>query len=306
MQADRLKHLVLSGGGLHGLICFLTALVDLERQGYLPNIETLRGTSAGALACILFALPMPTEVILEMAMSAEMRSDMNFSFPSLWHSFGLSDGEFIRSFLNRTFQLANIQTNVTFKDFSETCKDIMLVATDLQTSEMIVFSKKATPNAVMIDAAIASCALPPMIAPQKVWDGVSLRMCVDGGIVCNFPISLAPELLKEETVGIYIQDALSSGIDISNIATYSNRILQLLTNSLFRFQKMTWENQAYEVITIYRSLTTQYPWEYSQELCNHAQFITLETIEKFKEATAIVPYKSCKNTIGTQTEFADD
>jgi NTE family protein len=221
--------LVLSGGGLTGAVYHigaLRALNDALLDRTVNDFDIYVGTSAGAVIGSCIANGIRTKDLLR-AISGQAgeanlhRGDVfrpNFEefarklavLPSMaawacWHYLknirdmdlidfgtlfldalpsGFFDSEATADYLTRVFNLTG-QTN----DFRRLRKDLLIIATDLDNGERVVFGRGHNDRAPISRAAAASAAIPVLYKPVKI----SGRECVDGGLRGTASIDLAIE-----------------------------------------------------------------------------------------------------------------
>lgn len=155
----------LSGGGARGF-AHLGALKALEERKIYPDI--LAGTSAGALAGVLYADGFAPEEIREMFTKTKFKQFIELTFPTtgLFRPTGLHD------FLKR---------NLRSKTFEQLRIPFIAVATDWEKGTTVNFSK----GDKLIESVVASCCVPLIFSPVYVNE----RPYVDGGIFKNLPAS---------------------------------------------------------------------------------------------------------------------
>jgi predicted acylesterase/phospholipase RssA len=221
--------LVLSGGGLTGAVYHigaLRALNDALLDRSVNDFDIYVGTSAGAVISSCIANGIRTKDLLR-AISGQAgpanlhRADIfrpnidEFArkiagLPAMaawacWHYVnhlrdmdlidfatlfldalpsGFFDSEATAAYLARVFQLTG-QTN----DFRKLDKDLLLIATDLDCGERVVFGRGHDDRAPISRAAAASAAVPVLYKPVKI----NGRECVDGGLRGTASIDLAIE-----------------------------------------------------------------------------------------------------------------
>lgn len=155
----------LSGGGSRGF-AHLGAIKALEERLIKPNI--IAGTSAGALAGVLYADGFAPEEICEMFTHTKFKQFIELTFPTtgLFRPTGLYD-----------FLKKNLRSNT----FEQLETPFIAVATDWDKGTTVNFSK----GDKLIDSVVASCCVPLIFSPIQIDD----RTYVDGGIFKNLPAS---------------------------------------------------------------------------------------------------------------------
>lgn len=155
--------LVLSGGGARGF-AHLGLLQALNDAGVFPDV--ISGTSAGALAGVLYADGFSPKEILHMLNSG---SRLDFLRPTLPREGLLQISGIIKI----------LKTNLHAKTFEELKIPLFVTATDLNNGRAVYFSKGDLLNPV-----IASASIPVLFQPVVI-DNISY---VDGGVIDNMPI----------------------------------------------------------------------------------------------------------------------
>ncbi|GHT15253.1 phospholipase [Bacteroidia bacterium] len=156
--------LALSGGGARGF-AHPGAMKAIEDFGLRPDI--ISGTSAGALAGVLYADGYTPEEIIQLFVGKDFREFVDIQVP-MAAIFGTSG---FRRFLKK---------HLHAKNFEDLRIPLKVVTTNLDEGESVVFDKGP-----IIDAIVASCSIPIVFNPVVI-NGVNY---VDGGIFKNFPVS---------------------------------------------------------------------------------------------------------------------
>ena len=157
--------LVLSGGGARGF-AHLGALKALEERNLKPDI--IAGTSAGALAGVLYADGYSPDEIYDMFKLTKFKQFIELTFPTS----GLFRPTGLHSFLKK---------NLRSRTFEQLKIPFTAVATDWEKAMTVNFSE----GDKLIESVVASCCVPLIFSPVNV-DG---QYYVDGGIFKNLPAS---------------------------------------------------------------------------------------------------------------------
>jgi len=164
MHGEQFKiGLVLSGGGARGF-AHLGLIQALNEAGIFPDI--ISGTSAGALAGVLYADGYTPNEILHMMNSG---SRLDFMRPALPREGLLQLGGIIKI----------LKTNLRAKTFEDLKLPLYVAATDLNNGKVEYFSKGA-----LIDPVIASASIPVLFQPVLI----NNTHYVDGGVLDNLPV----------------------------------------------------------------------------------------------------------------------
>ena len=193
---------VFKGGGASG-IAYIGALKAFEERGMW--FSAVAGASAGAITAALVATGAPTSklefaaVRLGMSMPAPSKAGLLWNFVTRRN--GLLKVKGLRLELGRSLAWCLDAdpsfdgTTISFEQlFNRTQITLYVVAMDAQTGEPIVFSHHTTPETSVVDAVIASSAIPfalpsqrMVISSEESAEVISPRRIVDGATVANYP-----------------------------------------------------------------------------------------------------------------------
>lgn len=174
--------LVLGGGAARGF-AHIGVIKALEAQGIVPDIVV--GTSAGSVVGALYAGGMTGFEMQKLALQMEEGMVLDWVLPNR----GVLKGEALQAFINQKLKNQSIQ---------KLPKPLGVVATDLQSGEMVLFRVGNTGMAVR-----ASSTLPGIFQPVEI----NGRDYVDGGLTSPVPA------LAARTMGADFVIA----VDISNV-----------------------------------------------------------------------------------------
>ena len=195
-MAYHFKNLVFEGGGVKG-IAYVGALEVLDKEGILPNIKRVAGTSAGAMVAVLVGLGYTAKELRDILWGLNFTEFLDDSFGKirdterLIKEYGWYQGDFFRNLMADYIKNKTGDGEVTFKDLkdSKKFKDIYLIGTDLSTSYTKVFCHEFTPNVKVADAARISMSIPLFFkAVQNINN--DHHVYVDGGLLDNYPIKV--------------------------------------------------------------------------------------------------------------------
>lgn len=171
--------LVLGGGAVRGF-AHVGVIKVLEAQGIVPDMVV--GTSAGSVVGALYAAGYSGFELQKIAFKLEEDSVGDWIFPDR----GFIKGEALQGFINKSVQNKLIE---------KLKKSFAAVATDLQSGEMMVFSKGNTGMAVR-----ASSSVPGVFQPVVI----NGRDYVDGGLVSPVPVNAARALGADVIIAVDI------------------------------------------------------------------------------------------------------
>ncbi|HEY8103793.1 MAG TPA: patatin-like phospholipase family protein [Gaiellaceae bacterium] len=189
-MGERDVAIVLSGGGMNGVLLELGFLRRLRESSLWPRVGCIFGTSAGALTGTMAALDRLDE--LEEFVLGLQPADV-FRPQRLWllplnglHEYALPAT--IAERLCDPVELA--------EDLSRAAIEVVMYATDVSADDddtprryELAYSSHETPAETLAQALLASAAISALVLPLKVGD----RIATDGGWVRNFPLGAALE-----------------------------------------------------------------------------------------------------------------
>jgi predicted acylesterase/phospholipase RssA len=190
--------LVLSGGGMNGVLMELGFLKRIRQSPYWPRVGWIFGTSAGALAGTLAAVDRLDE--LERFLLG-LRPEETFRPHRLWQLplVGLHDYVLPRTIEERLGERVALARDVAASEI-----ELVVVATDVTDDadedgtnpRELVYSSRQTPPEIFAEAVLASAAISALVLPLRVGD----RIATDGGWVRNYPLGYAYDHPEVETI----------------------------------------------------------------------------------------------------------
>jgi predicted acylesterase/phospholipase RssA len=185
---DRDVAVVLSGGGMNGVLLELGFLQRLRQSPLWPRVGWIYGTSAGALSGTMAALDRLDELerfLLALQPHEAVRPHRLWQLPLTGvHDYVLPETiterlgpprEIARELAEMPIEVVVVVTDVTLAN-----------ADDIHAFER-TYSSKTAPAALMGEAVMASSAVSALVLPQRVGETIA----TDGGWVRNFPLAHA-------------------------------------------------------------------------------------------------------------------
>ena len=181
--------IVLSGGGVNGVLMELGFLHRLRESELWPRVGLVCGTSAGALAGAMAALDRLDE--LEEFLFGLQPAD-TFSPNRLWRLPLLGLHEYV---LPKTIAERVADPETLGRALAASERELVVVATDSSPlpegvdvrDYELVYSSRRTPPEELAQAVFASAAVSSLVLPVRVGS----RIATDGGWVRNFPLAHA-------------------------------------------------------------------------------------------------------------------
>jgi predicted acylesterase/phospholipase RssA len=184
-----LKHLVLAGGGPIGLIAY-GILKESHRLGKwnIQNIQSIYGTSIGALLAVFLALKYDWETMDDYFIKRPWNKVFQYDLYSLFGAFekkGIFDIQIIKEFFRPLFGGLDLSLDITMREFYEWSGiEIHVYTVDMNEFQYVDLSHKTHPDWTVLNAVYASACLPIFFSPL-----LHENTCfVDGGIFLNYPL----------------------------------------------------------------------------------------------------------------------
>ena len=216
-----MKHLAIGPGAL-GYFALLGALNKLWDSGALTDLETLSGSSAGALLCFLIAMTnFDFGHVLELSLKVQIRK-LKPVIKSLIQSYGLIPRETIRSLIQTVFPG---ESDITFAQlYKRFPKVVYISAFCVELTQTHYFSVESHPNMPVIDALCMSVAVPFLFSSFKygTWH------YLDGGSAESSPCG--PYLGKPREDVYILRIEWKENYEVSNFSTY----IQMILNSMMK------------------------------------------------------------------------
>ena len=184
-----IKHIVLSGGGPAGF-SFYGAIKECHCQGLwtLENIESMYGTSIGAILCTILCFDYEWQVLDDFLIKRPWKQVFPMNMYTIIDSFqkrGIYDIKVIENAFLPLFAGKDVSIDITLQEFYELNHiDLHFYSTEIHHHELIDFSHKTHPNWRLVDAVYCSCSLPVAFSPLLRDD----RCYCDGGVISNYPL----------------------------------------------------------------------------------------------------------------------
>lgn len=196
-QLRRDVGVVLSGGGVNGVMMELGFLQRLRESPLWPRIAVIFGTSSGALSGTLAALDRLAD--LEEFLMA-LQPEQTFRPNRLWRLPFLGLHDYV---LPRTIESHFGDLTALARELAGAPVELVVLATDVtddhdrpDDSYELVYSSRETTPEVLAQAVLASAAISALVLPLRVGD----RIATDGAWVRNFPLGRAYEHAEVETI----------------------------------------------------------------------------------------------------------
>lgn len=227
-----IKHLVISGGG-PTLIQVLAAIQHLETNNFLhiSDIETIYGTSAGAIIGILICLKYDKETINDYIIKRPWKDVFTIKVDNILEAYkkkGLFDIKTIEKCFKPLFDAKDISLNINLIDFYNLTKiELHFFSFEINKYKVQDISYLTHPQLSLLTAIQMTSALPILVAPVFIED----KCYIDGGLSTNYPLQYCIESGKklDEILGFKNEYG-----DNNDIIKEDNTIIQFLFSFLYK------------------------------------------------------------------------
>lgn len=186
-----IKHLVLSGGGPI-MIQLLGAIKHLDDNKFinLKNIESIYGTSAGAIVGVLLCLKhtYDWETINDYIIKRPWRDVFKIKVEKILETYskkGIFDLKTIEKCFKPLFDAKDISMDITLEDFYKYSNiELHLFTFEVNEFKVEDISYLTHPKLQLLTAIQMTSCLPILLTPVTIDD----KFYIDGGIVCNYPL----------------------------------------------------------------------------------------------------------------------
>jgi len=202
----KITHLVLSGGGMKGVM-FIGALRHLYLENLHKNITHISANSIGTIIGLMIAFKLTIEEMEQILY--DMKDDSNLCFIPIknyirfFTEYGFFSIELFMSHLTKliTKKYPEIGDDITFKELSKKFGiNLYISTTNINRCENSIFSIDDTPDISVYRASEASMSVPLLFKPIKI-DG---EYYYDGALTNNFPIKIFTNVPKENILGMIL------------------------------------------------------------------------------------------------------
>lgn len=225
-----IKHLVISGGGPI-MVQILGSLQHLENNNVINinNIESIYGTSAGAIVGVLMCLKFDWNTINDYIIKRPWHDVFNINPQSIIDSYakkGIFDIKIIEKCFKPLFDAKDISIDINLEDFYNLTKiELHMYSFEINKYEVHDISYITHPKLLLMKAVQMTCGLPILVTPVCIED----KCFIDGGLACNYPLNYCIESGKKSDEIFGFKNKYSSEkININNESTLFDFILNFL------------------------------------------------------------------------------
>jgi NTE family protein len=268
--------LVLGGGGLKGF-AHIGVFRALQEMGIVPTV--VAGTSIGALIGAAYARGMEVSEMADRARALKRRDLFRLNRMGMLLERQHSPAIYLDDPLRNV-----VKAVVTEKRFDELKTTLLVNTVDITRGTQMVWGLPGLRHASVVDAVYASCALPGFYPPGEV-DG---RLCVDGGVIDNLPVSIA-SLGMDAVIAV---DTGSSDLEPENdIATagFASIYMRAASTMMHALQLAPFETWSKPPMILIRPKVNHIGWfsfENTDELLEAGYTAAIEACKHYEECIA--------------------
>ena len=230
-----IKHLVISGGG-PSMIQVLGAIQHLEEKEFicLKNIETIYGTSAGAIVGVFLCLGFDWETINDYIIKRPWHDVFPIKVQSLLEAYtkkGLFGISTIKKCFKPLLDAKDISMNINLEEFFNLSHiELHFFSFEINEYKIHDISYLTHPKVSLMQAIHMTCSLPVLFSPVCVED----KCYIDGGVFCNYPLNYCIESGKSLDEILGIKNKYSSEAPIINAdSTIMDFLLGFIYKAVF-------------------------------------------------------------------------
>jgi predicted acylesterase/phospholipase RssA len=203
-----IKHLVISGGG-PSLFQYLSAIQHLDENKMidLQKIESIYGTSAGAIVGILICLKYDWETLNDYAIMRPWHELFHIKIDTIFEAYK-NRGIFSKKIIEKAFKplldAKDLSINITLNEFYTYSKiELHFYSFEINQFTTEDISYLTHPELSLIDAIMMSSGLPILVTPVIIDN----KCYMDGGVCANYPLKYCIDSGKkeDEILGFYNQ-----------------------------------------------------------------------------------------------------
>lgn len=195
-------HLILSGGGSHGVV-LVGGLKALFEKGFYNTIKYVSCTSIGSYIGLMVSLRLSIDEIEKII--RDTIADENVCFipkKNIWDSIGklgITSTKYIVEHLKKYLRDYYQIEDLTFEEVKNNYGTHLYISTtNISKSCNTIFSFENTPNVSVFSACEASMSIPLLYEPVKI----DSHYYYDGGMSNNFPINVFEHIEDDFKIGL--------------------------------------------------------------------------------------------------------
>jgi len=227
-----IKHLVISGGG-PSLIQSIGAIQYLENNKFIntSDIETIYGTSAGAIAGIILCLKFDWETINDYIIKRPWKDLFVIKIENILEAYtkkGIFDNKVIEKCFKPLFDAKDIPIDINLEYFYKFSNiEIHFFSFEINEYKIQDISHLTHPSLSLMLVLQMTMALPVLITPVCIDN----KCYIDGGISTNYPLNYCIQSGKNVDEILGFKNEFTENNEIINV---ESTIVQFLLNFLYK------------------------------------------------------------------------
>jgi predicted acylesterase/phospholipase RssA len=227
-----IKHLVISGGGPI-MVQVLGAIQQLEQSTFLDmkNIETIYGTSAGAIVGTLICLKFDWETINDYIIKRPWQDVFPIKVQNIFDAYtkkGIFDIKTVEKCFKPLLDAKDIPMDINLEDFFKFSNiELHFFSFEINEYKVCDISYKTHPKLLLMEAIQMTSALPVLVTPVCIDD----KCYIDGGMSSNYPLSHCINSGKNSDEILGFKNKYN---DNKNYINQESTILDFLLSFLFK------------------------------------------------------------------------
>jgi predicted acylesterase/phospholipase RssA len=234
-----IKHLVISGGGPI-LIQILGAIQHLEKNNIIKinDLESIYGTSAGAIIGILICLKFDWETINDYIIKRPWHDVFPIKVQNIFDAYtkkGIFDIKTVEKCFKPLLDAKDISMDINLEDFYKITKiELHVFSFEINEYKIQDISHLTHPNLSLMTAVQMTCAIPILITPVCFDD----KCYIDGGMACNYPLNYCIESGKlPDEILSFKNKYKDEKTKIANDSTMIDFLLGFIFKAVFSINK---------------------------------------------------------------------
>ncbi len=217
---NEIKNVIFSGGGFK-CWAYIGTIQALDEYIPFENIKSVIGVSCGSVFGLFYVLQFEYSFLLNYFLQLDIKSYIDIDIDSVITNQSLIEGKKYKIIIQELVK-TKVDPDITFLQLFEKVNILFtVVAFNITDTQIEYFNKDNTPHIKVVDAIMASSALPVLFPAYKIND----KLYYDGGICNNCPYNL----IKQENEN---EDKTTLAFKIGSQSNVSNNNLYSLIYSI--------------------------------------------------------------------------
>lgn len=238
-----IKHLVICGGG-PSLIQSLATIQHLCESQFMDihNIESIYGTSAGAIVAILLCLKYDWDTMNDYIIKRPWHDVFHVKIQNIFDAYynkGVFDNNILDKCFQPLFDAKDISMKITLEEFFEYSKiEIHFFAFEINEFVLEDISYLTHPKLELLTAVKMTSAFPILLTPIFIDN----KCYVDGGIACNYSLEKCIDSGKNTNEILGLNNYFNTNNSINSNSTLLDYIMVLIYKLIKMLGKMNLKN----------------------------------------------------------------